>query len=236
MSIQGNKYFTKVSNTVVNSIAVDDALNNADILVERVAKGFIPLTTSSGGFLNVLVEENEILVLPEGAVVTKVLTTSNDDLEFFTDVPAGIDYVRSTFFSTNNNITNNIFNVTDDTGYIYPENRIALTDPTKVEGVVSLNTISLENPSTSVRSNIGFGRVVLNLDTFALNFNNSDALVPARENYVVDPTGLDVVAQLPNQTVYENEITAYKTALKNATIVVTPGTLEVRIHYIMPFL
>lgn len=31
MSIQGNKNFTKVSNTIYNSIVVNDALNNADI-------------------------------------------------------------------------------------------------------------------------------------------------------------------------------------------------------------
>ena len=42
--IQGNQNFTKVSNTVVSTVADDDALDNANVLVERVAKGItLPL-------------------------------------------------------------------------------------------------------------------------------------------------------------------------------------------------
>lgn len=236
MSIQGNKYFTKVSNTINNSIAVNDALNNADILVERFAKGFIPLTTSSRGFLNVLVEENELLVLPEGAVVTKVLTTSNDDLEFVTDAPTGIDYVEERFVSSNN-VSNNINDIIDDTNYIYPgENRIDLAGPNKVEGVVSLNTISLKDPLNPPISKIGFGRVLMNLETHRIANQESQELELARKNYVNDPSGVDPVSGNTFKQIYKDKITAYKTAISNATLVVKPGILEVRIHYIMPFL
>ena len=42
--IQGNQNFTKVSNTVVSTVADDDALDNANVLVESVAKGItLPL-------------------------------------------------------------------------------------------------------------------------------------------------------------------------------------------------
>lgn len=133
-------------------------------------------------------------------------------------------------FVSSNNVSNNINDVIDNTNYIYREGkRIDLAGPDRVEGVVSLNTISLKNPIDPPISKIGFGRVLINLETHQITGLESVGLETTREDYINNPVPAIKEA-------YEDVITDYKTVLENATIVVTPGTLEVRIHYIMPFL
>lgn len=81
--IQGNQFFQKVENTVVSSINVEDALNNAEVLVTRVAKGrtlatvgnqaqLVPVYTRVPGPTDSK-DEGDALVLPAGALVTRVL-------------------------------------------------------------------------------------------------------------------------------------------------------------------
>ena len=89
--IQGNQFFQKVENTVLSSINVEDALNNSEVLVTRVAKG---RTLSSVGDQGTLIpvytrepvstdtkDNGDVLVLPAGALVTRVLVGPDSTVE-----------------------------------------------------------------------------------------------------------------------------------------------------------
>lgn len=86
--IQGNQFFQKIENTVVSSINVQDALNNSEVLVTRVAKGRT-LSNVGAAALNIPVytrvsdtkDNGDVLVLPAGALVTRVLIGPDSTLK-----------------------------------------------------------------------------------------------------------------------------------------------------------
>lgn len=93
--IQGNQFFQKVGNTAVSSINVEDALNNSEVLVTRVAKGRT-LATVGATETNIPVytrvpntsdskDEGNVLVIPAGALVTRLLVGPDLTVENFSE-------------------------------------------------------------------------------------------------------------------------------------------------------
>ena len=118
--IQGNERFTKVSNTVLSTVAVEDALDNANILVTRVAKGFaniVQVNASGISDNNVYSslptdpskpETGTLLILPNGALITNVtlFKPNGSKFAFITTDGGEIKLYR------NNNVTSKFISAT----------------------------------------------------------------------------------------------------------------------------
>lgn len=81
--IQGNQFFNKVENTVVSTTNVEDVLNNSEVLVTRVVKGITaPIDANKVSEYAVYSKETmKELVLPAGALVTRVLVANDKSAE-----------------------------------------------------------------------------------------------------------------------------------------------------------
>lgn len=162
-SIQGNQFFTKIENTV-SSINVEDALNNAEVLVTRVAKGRttnnigtaikanIPIYTSLPTDLT-KPETGDVLVLPAGAIVTRVLVGPDSNIEKVTER-----------LTTNSTSAFRFYLVDDNV----PTTKGAITT-TIAPGVDFNKVLAVQFNSTQTTSFPTLGAVVVDVDAVATN-------------------------------------------------------------------
>ena len=175
--IQWNQNFTNISSTVVSTVAVEDALDNANVLVTRVAKGFANITQpdnitgkSDNKVYSLLPtdpskpETGELLILPNGALITRVTLFKPEDSKLsFEDTDGSFDLYRykynespsksisnSEIYSNTNNIPDfpqkfganvGIVPATSDLDYVFQDVTITMIPEsgTITPGVLGIN-------------------------------------------------------------------------------------------------